>query len=50
MLETILEVILRKPFQLFRRILYDVSTIITSAAPSMLISVEEIGENQMGPS
>jgi hypothetical protein len=46
-LETFLEFILWKPFQLFRRILSDVYHKI--AAPSMPISVEGAGENQLEP-
>jgi len=49
-METFLEAILWKPFQLFRRILNDASTVIKIAVPSMPISVEEIAKNSMGPS
>jgi hypothetical protein len=41
--------ILRKPFQLFSRILNDVTS-IKNTVPSVLISVEETGKNQLEPS
>ena len=47
--ETFLEAILWKPFQLLRRILDYISNITKSAVPSMLISFEETGKNQLEP-
>ena len=48
MLGTLLVDILRKPFQLFRPILSDVSS-IKSTILSVLISVEETNKNQLEP-
>jgi len=47
-LGTLLVDILRKPFQLFRPILSDVSS-IKSTILSVLISVEETNKNQLEP-
>jgi hypothetical protein len=48
-LETFLEAILWKPFQLFHCILNDVSSIIKSAFPSMLVAVQGTGKNHLEP-
>ena len=48
-LETFLETILGKAFQLFRRILNYISRITKNAVPSVQISVDGRGKNQLGP-
>jgi hypothetical protein len=48
-LETFLGAILCKPFQLYCRILSYVGIMKKIAVPSMLISVERIGKNQLEP-
>ena len=48
-LETFLEAILWKPFQLFRHIPTDVSSITKAMSLSMQISIERIGQNQVQP-
>ena len=48
-LEMLLEAILWKPFQLFRRILNYISSITKAPVPSMLISIEGTSRNQLEP-
>jgi hypothetical protein len=48
-LETFLEAILLKPFQLLYRILNDVSSITKGAVFSMLVAVQGTGKNQLEP-
>jgi hypothetical protein len=47
-LETFLESIFLKHFQLFRRILNDVSSITKSAVPSVLIAAEKTSKHELG--
>jgi hypothetical protein len=48
-LETFLEAIVWKPFQLFHPILNYVSSITKRTAPSMLVAVQGKGKNQLEP-
>jgi hypothetical protein len=48
-LETFLEAILWKPFQLLNRILSDVSRITKSSVLSMLVAFQGTGKNQLEP-
>jgi hypothetical protein len=49
LLETFLEAFLWKPFQFFRRIPNDVSSITKALSLSMPISIEGTGKNQVQP-